>query len=574
MLNYSSLDDTVAAIAIVIFILIGTIYYIYFQTRRNQTRNVKKCKKSKKKLSSIHSDVDDYSSAIEFIGMDCEMVGVGRNGRDSMLARCSLVTIEDYDNTKQRGNIKVLYDAYVRPSKHVTDYRTQWSGITKKRLNQHDVITLHQCRMDVLSLLSSSSDGKKVVLVGHALKNDFDVLNIQHPLELIRDTASYRPLMRRVRKRHYPRKLSELTHEHLGINIQNHGVPSLLYEKESKNEDDDNNNPSLGHDSIEDAAAALMLYKKFSTHWEKTLGYPLFKFLRNEEFCDASISYNSRNQSPITLYLDGCNLPIGLRQHRNNDDKDNNNNNFTTTYQLLSKTHKIGNKTQTPIDWIPILRSIVSLSKASHNKRNVIGKICIFFDGKMFTKTLVRPKPLTDLGDGLFLEVTDDSIEVDDVLVERCIVDRKEYNISPPYKQNFACTNIDNVIEEFEQGVLDHSNGNFNINKHFVVVVKRKGGGTKTNKKLFDKLCLRRGEEGAFCLLPSFLDIQPTRLQKNSINIAKDLKKAKVHHIVQYEKRPWKDVRSIVVTDDVLLSDRVVQEGGVVMRYSQFKQLM
>ena len=105
------------------------------------------------------------------------------------------------------------------------------------------------------------------------------------------------------------------------------------------------------------------------------------------------------------------------------------------------------------------------------------------------------------------------------------------------------------------------------------VVVKRKGGGSKTKKKLFDKLCLRRAEEGAFCLMPSLLSGNP-RLQKNSLQIARELQRAKVHQVVQYERRRCRDVRSIVVTDDVLLSDRIVKEGGIVMRYSQLRQLI
>ena len=37
---------------------------------------------------------------------------------------------------------------------------------------------------------------KDKVLVGHALKNDLDVLMLSHPRTMIRDTARYRPYMR------------------------------------------------------------------------------------------------------------------------------------------------------------------------------------------------------------------------------------------------------------------------------------------------------------------------------------------------------------------------------------------
>lgn len=51
--------------------------------------------------------------------MDCEMVGVGMNGEDSILARVSIVN--------QYG--KVLYDKFVKPTEEVVDYRTAVSGI-------------------------------------------------------------------------------------------------------------------------------------------------------------------------------------------------------------------------------------------------------------------------------------------------------------------------------------------------------------------------------------------------------------------------------------------------------------
>lgn len=53
------------------------------------------------------------------VAIDCEMVGVGPDGEDSILARVSLVN--------QFG--KCIYDKYVKPTEKVTDYRTAVSGI-------------------------------------------------------------------------------------------------------------------------------------------------------------------------------------------------------------------------------------------------------------------------------------------------------------------------------------------------------------------------------------------------------------------------------------------------------------
>lgn len=58
------------------------------------------------------------------VAMDCEMVGVGREGRESMLARVSIVN--------QHGHC--VYDHFVRPMEEVVDYRTKVSGVRKHDL--------------------------------------------------------------------------------------------------------------------------------------------------------------------------------------------------------------------------------------------------------------------------------------------------------------------------------------------------------------------------------------------------------------------------------------------------------
>lgn len=55
----------------------------------------------------------------KYVAMDCEMVGVGFNGQDDLLARVSIVN--------KQG--EVLLDKFVKPRETVTDYRTSVSGI-------------------------------------------------------------------------------------------------------------------------------------------------------------------------------------------------------------------------------------------------------------------------------------------------------------------------------------------------------------------------------------------------------------------------------------------------------------
>lgn len=60
----------------------------------------------------------------KFIAMDCEMVGIGYDGNDHMLARVSLVN--------KFGDC--IYDKFVKPREEVIDYRTNISGVRREDL--------------------------------------------------------------------------------------------------------------------------------------------------------------------------------------------------------------------------------------------------------------------------------------------------------------------------------------------------------------------------------------------------------------------------------------------------------
>jgi RNA exonuclease 4 len=179
----------------------------------------------------------------EYVAMDAEMVGVGPHGCQSALAR---ITMVDWNN-------EIIYDRFIRPDRHITDYRTFVSGITEADLfDNKEAVDLATCRQEVLDIL----DGK--VLVGHALKNDMKALGIQHCWQKTRDTAKYEPFMK-IRFDDgilWPRKLKELCQEKLQREIQRPGQP---------------------HSAYEDALAALDLYKMVRTKWEKVMDYKINK---------------------------------------------------------------------------------------------------------------------------------------------------------------------------------------------------------------------------------------------------------------------------------------------------------
>ncbi|NXF90782.1 REXO4 exonuclease, partial [Eubucco bourcierii] len=134
------------------------------------------------------------------VAMDCEMVGVGPKGEDSIVARVSIVN--------QFG--KCIYDKYVKPTEEVTDYRTAVSGIRPQNIKSGE--DFQTVQKEVANILNGR------ILVGHALRNDLKVLFLDHPQKKIRDTQRYKPFKERVKSSRPSLKL--LCRKLLNIGVQ------------------------------------------------------------------------------------------------------------------------------------------------------------------------------------------------------------------------------------------------------------------------------------------------------------------------------------------------------------------
>ena len=162
------------------------------------------------------------------LALDCEMVGTGPSTLDSKLASVCVVNAA--------GN--QVFFSYAAPSRKVTDYRTQYSGIRPYMLEGAPRVEEVQRR--VRELVAGR------VVVGHGLENDFKVLGLHHPRHLVRDTAH--DFRRYLSPRGRPRKLRHITNEFLGLKIQDGE-----------------------HDPCEDARAALLLYQRYQKQFDEAV---------------------------------------------------------------------------------------------------------------------------------------------------------------------------------------------------------------------------------------------------------------------------------------------------------------
>ncbi|XP_021507616.1 RNA exonuclease 4 [Meriones unguiculatus] len=169
-----------------------------------------------------------FGGLTKALALDCEMVGVGPKGEESIAARVSIVN--------QYG--KCVYDKYVKPTEPVTDYRTAVSGIRPENLKQGEEFEV--VKKEVAEML------KGRILVGHALHNDLKVLFLDHPKKKIRDTQKFKPFKRQVRSGRP--SLKQLSEKILGIRVQ-----------------------QAEHCSVQDAQAAMRLYIMVKREWESII---------------------------------------------------------------------------------------------------------------------------------------------------------------------------------------------------------------------------------------------------------------------------------------------------------------
>ncbi|XP_015372296.1 PREDICTED: putative RNA exonuclease NEF-sp [Diuraphis noxia] len=147
--------------------------------------------------------------------IDCEMcyTSIGRNE----LTRVSIVNEQ----------LEVIYESLVKPANKITNYLTVYSGITASKLKDVKT-TLTDVQDDIIKILSPDS-----ILIGQSLNCDLEALKLFHPY--IIDTSVIFNLNGNKGSKS---KLKLLAKNFLDMNIQC---------------------GNLGHDSIEDSRATMLL---------------------------------------------------------------------------------------------------------------------------------------------------------------------------------------------------------------------------------------------------------------------------------------------------------------------------
>ncbi|EIN06614.1 hypothetical protein PUNSTDRAFT_105720 [Punctularia strigosozonata HHB-11173 SS5] len=177
------------------------------------------------KLESTYKEAQ--RSPGKYIALDCEMVGVGIDGKESSLARVSLVNYHGV----------VLMDEFVRQRERVVDYRTEFSGIRPSDMAKAKPFV--EVQKQVADLI------KDRILIGHAIFNDLKALLLSHPGPLTRDTQRL-AAKHQVTKSKYP-ALRHLVQQEVGVAIQ-----------------------GGEHSSVTDARATMAIFRIHKKEWEKS----------------------------------------------------------------------------------------------------------------------------------------------------------------------------------------------------------------------------------------------------------------------------------------------------------------
>ncbi|KAL3782148.1 hypothetical protein ACHAW5_007893 [Stephanodiscus triporus] len=294
------------------------------------------------------------------------------------------------------------------------------------------------------------------------------------------------------------------------------------------------------------------------------------------------------------MFLDGCNLPIGCRGVNLDDGgvvRVIGDGGVMTIppedFRLTSRARRGDGRSSSyvaAVNWVPIFLSALS------PPRPALGGVTVVFDGAKYAgarkggicgagaRFRLGPSSssssgTSDLGGGsgptIEVEITGYGESADDFLVRAVSrgedVWGREGAGAPDFVAARRPVSLDEAISILSEG--DDADADA---LPYYVVIRRKAGGTKTHRRLFDKLHLRRPDEGALCL-----SSLTAGLRRSSLRIARELQREKsIERVIECERRDRDELRYVVITDDVYLTDRLVRGNGtLVLSYIQLTNM-
>lgn len=146
------------------------------------------------------------AGAGRIFALDCEMVDTV-DGK--ALARFTLIQVQEYHVQLQQASCRVVWDTLVQPTAKITNYLTQYSGVSAALLEQGPTVCLAQVQAFLLRQLRPHD-----ILIGHSLENDLHACRYMHRTCV--DTA----IVFRAPNRQFKYSLRNLTFQLLKRTIQ------------------------------------------------------------------------------------------------------------------------------------------------------------------------------------------------------------------------------------------------------------------------------------------------------------------------------------------------------------------
>lgn len=153
-------------------------------------------KSAKESAQEIENKIENK---IDLIAVDCEMVET-----DISELELGRITLLD-----KKG--KIILDEIVQPKGKITNYKTEYSGLTKDSFKNS--IPFYEAQNKILNFIS-----KETILIGHALFNDLKILKIYHPYlidtsRLFRTKDNYKICLKSLAKKYLKKEIQKNIHD-------------------------------------------------------------------------------------------------------------------------------------------------------------------------------------------------------------------------------------------------------------------------------------------------------------------------------------------------------------------------